>query len=139
MDLIYLAVALFLVFLNAFFVATEFAVVKIRPTRIAELIAKRRPGAGAVRTMVANLDGYLAATQFGITLASLGLGWLGEPAFKSIIEGPVRALNLDQLVVLAYDGLATVLNSAFDAQLEALTPEQAALRRGARERGHTEQ
>lgn len=94
MDVIALLSALALVGLNAFFVATEFAIVKVRPTRIEELIRKHRPGATAVRRLVANLDGYLSATQLGITLASLGLGWIGEPAFARLLITPLNALGV---------------------------------------------
>ncbi len=83
--LLALAAALGLVLLNGFFVATEFAMVKVRPTRIDELIRAKKPGAHGVRTMVRSLDSYLSATQLGITLASLALGWLGEPAFERLI------------------------------------------------------
>ena len=74
-----------LVLLNGFFVATEFAIVKVRPTRIEELARKNTVGAHAVRGMLRNLDGNLSAIQLGITIASLGLGWLGEPAFANLL------------------------------------------------------
>jgi CBS domain containing-hemolysin-like protein len=87
----YLILAIFLVFLNAFFVTAEFAIVKVRATRIEE---RRREGvraAAATQDILRNLDAYLSATQLGITLASLGLGWVGEPAFANVIA-PVLAL-----------------------------------------------
>ena len=86
MDLFALVAALLLVGLNAFFVATEFAVVKVRPTRIEELIRQNRAGARTVRRITADLDSYLSATQLGITLASLGLGWIGETAFTRLLS-----------------------------------------------------
>jgi CBS domain containing-hemolysin-like protein len=78
--------ALFLVFLNGFFVAAEFAIVKVRATRIEELAAKGAFGARKAQEAVRHLDAYLSATQLGITLASLGLGYIGEPAFAHLIE-----------------------------------------------------
>lgn len=78
--------ALFLVFLNGFFVATEFALVKVRATRLAELSRKGNKSAQLAEKLVARLDAYLSATQLGITLASLGLGWVGEPAFAHLFE-----------------------------------------------------
>lgn len=78
--------ALFLVLLNGFFVAAEFAIVKVRATRIDELVAKNRFGARKAQEAVRHLDAYLSATQLGITLASLGLGWIGEPAIAHLIE-----------------------------------------------------
>ncbi len=85
-EFLFLFLALLLVLANGFFVATEFAIVKIRPTRLQAMVDEGRPGAANAMRMVENLDGYLSATQFGITLASLGLGWLGEPAFAHLLE-----------------------------------------------------
>lgn len=79
------AVAL-LVFCNGFFVATEFALVSVRRTRIDELVAKGVGGATAVQRAIHQLDRYIAGTQVGITLASLALGWIGEPAIAHLIE-----------------------------------------------------
>jgi len=78
--------ALFLVLLNGFFVATEFALVKVRSTRIKELIDQGNATARVVAELTHQLDAYLSACQLGITLASLGLGWIGEPAFAHLIE-----------------------------------------------------
>jgi CBS domain containing-hemolysin-like protein len=79
-------VALLLVVLNGFFVAAEFGLVKLRQTRIRE-IAKTRGWRGRILAAVhSKLDAYLSACQLGITLASLGLGWVGEPAFARILE-----------------------------------------------------
>ena len=75
-----------LVFLNGFFVAAEFALVKVRPTQIEPLAAEGQRRAKLVRHMIRHLDAYLSATQLGITLASLALGWIGEPAFAWIIH-----------------------------------------------------
>lgn len=88
-----LVVAAFLVLLNGFFVAAEFAFVKVRATRIEQLVAEGNRRAVRVRQVLDNLDGYLSATQLGITLASLGLGWVGEPAFARLLEVPFRALS----------------------------------------------
>ena len=79
-------VALLLVALNGFFVAAEFGLVKLRQTRIRG-IAKTRGWRGRIlATVHSKLDAYLSACQLGITLASLGLGWIGEPAFARILE-----------------------------------------------------
>jgi CBS domain containing-hemolysin-like protein len=91
-DYIYLALAFLLVFANGFFVATEFAIVRIRQTRLRTLAEEGRPGAGIALKMISRLDGYLSACQFGITLASLGLGWLGEPAFARLVEPLVASV-----------------------------------------------
>src|SRR6266704_1248413 len=75
-----------LVFANGFFVAAEFSIVTVRKTRIDQLTAEGHRGARAVRRAVSAPDRYIAATQLGITMASLGLGWMGEPAVASFIE-----------------------------------------------------
>ena len=66
-----------LVLANGFFVATEFAIVAVRRSRLQELVRDERAGAAAASEVVGHLDAYIAATQFGITLASLALGWIG--------------------------------------------------------------
>jgi CBS domain containing-hemolysin-like protein len=83
--------ALLLVLLNGFFVLAEFALIKVRSSRIEELARLGSHRALVVRGMVAHLDKYLSATQLGITVASLGLGWLGEPAFAGLIESIIRS------------------------------------------------
>lgn len=77
-----------IVLLNGFFVSVEYAMVKVRSGRIDSLIEEGSKRAPAARKIVHNLDGYLSACQLGITLASLALGWLGEPAIATIV-GPV--------------------------------------------------
>ena len=78
--------ALVLVVLNGFFVAAEFGIVTLRKTRV-RAIAKTQGLRGRILAKVHNqLDAYLSACQLGITLASLGLGWVGEPAFASLLE-----------------------------------------------------
>jgi len=84
--------ALFLVFLNGFFVAAEFAYVRIRSTQIETLVEEGRSSAKLVQEAEENLDDYLATTQLGITIASLGLGWVGEPAIASLLEPVLGSL-----------------------------------------------
>ncbi len=86
MEFVALGVAAALVVANAFFVAMEFALVKVRQTQLEALAAEERSGAKLALVMRKNLDAWLSATQVGITLASLALGWVGEPAFSSLIE-----------------------------------------------------
>ncbi len=87
-----LLLGLFLVFLNGFFVAAEFSLVKVRPTQIEPHVAKGDVRAKTAQTMLQNLDSYLSATQLGITLASLALGWIGEPAFVWLLQPPLRMI-----------------------------------------------
>ena len=86
-----LAVGL-LVLANGFFVATEFAIVAVRKSRLEQLAAEGHASARAAREVVGHLDTYIAACQLGITMASLALGWLGEPAFGHVVEPPLEAL-----------------------------------------------
>ena len=81
-----LLLGLLLVLLNGFFVAAEFALVKVRPTQIEPHAAAGRKRGHLARHMIHHLDAYLSATQLGITLASLALGWVGEPAFAWIMR-----------------------------------------------------
>jgi len=83
---VYIVIALLLVLLNAFFVLAEFALVKVRATKIEELSRKGDKKARLAKAFIKQLDAYLSATQLGITIASLGLGWVGEPAFARIIK-----------------------------------------------------
>jgi len=92
--------AFFLVVLNGFFVAAEFGIVSLRKTRV-RAIAKTQGVRGRILGKVhGQLDAYLSACQLGITLASLGLGWVGEPAFARILEPVLAAVGVDSPAVL---------------------------------------
>lgn len=84
--------SLALVVANGVFVAFEFAIVKVRRSRLEALAQEGHSGAEGALKVVSRLDAYLSATQFGITLASLALGWLGEPAFERVLEPVFRSL-----------------------------------------------
>lgn len=86
MNFLYLLAALVLIALNAFFVVSEFALVKVRATRIKEIADRGSRQANMVLVILPELDAYLSACQIGVTIASLGLGWIGEPAFAHILE-----------------------------------------------------
>lgn len=86
MDSWLLLLAFLLVLANGFFVAAEFAIVKVRSTQLTELADEGSARAKMARRLTKRLDAYLSATQLGITLASLALGWVGEPAFEHILE-----------------------------------------------------
>lgn len=87
-----LVAALVLVLLNGFFVAAEFAYVRIRSTAVETLVSEGKPGADLLDQALDNLDDYLAVTQLGITISSLGLGWIGEPAVAALIEPVLQPL-----------------------------------------------
>ncbi len=93
-DLIEIAIALFLVVLNGFFVAAEFALVKVRPSRIDELIAAGRVFSVTARWLADRMEPALSACQLGITMASLALGWVGEPAFARLLEPLYHAIGI---------------------------------------------
>jgi putative hemolysin len=85
-DWIGLVLVIVLVLINGFFVAAEFSLVSVRKTRIAERVARGDTNAKAVQRAIEDPDRFIAATQLGITLASLGLGWIGEPALAHLFE-----------------------------------------------------
>jgi len=93
-------ITLFLVFLNGFFVAAEFAIVKVRSSQIA--LEKGTLSKDAAKSIINNLDGYLAATQLGITLASLGLGWVGEDVMSHLILDLMSTLGLQMSEATAH-------------------------------------
>ncbi|SDF64674.1 hemolysin family protein [Halorientalis regularis] len=104
LSLAQVVVALALVILNGFFVAAEFAFVRIRGTSVEQLVEEGATGSGTLQEVMTNLDDYLATTQLGITIASLGLGWVGEPAVASLIEPVLASVlpsNLIHLVAFA--------------------------------------
>jgi CBS domain containing-hemolysin-like protein len=90
-----LGAVLLLVMLNAFFVAAEFALVGARRSRLQQMADEGDRKAKLAQKAVGDLDRYISATQLGITLASLGLGWVGEPALASMIDGALGALGVD--------------------------------------------
>ncbi|WP_336759371.1 hemolysin family protein [Paenibacillus sp. USHLN196] len=93
-----LVLVAFLIGLSAFFVAVEFALVRVRPSRIDQMIAEGNKRALAVKQAVANLDGYLSACQLGITITSLGLGWLGEPTVEKILHPVFESMQIPEAV-----------------------------------------
>lgn len=103
-----------LVLVNGFFVASEFALVSIRQSRVDELVSQGRTGAKAVKAAVKELDRYIAATQIGITIASLALGWVGEPVVAKILS-PV--LNL----LIANPSYALIHNMSYVVSFALIT------------------
>src|SRR5579862_5998805 len=119
-----------LILANAFFVAAEFAVVSVRETRIEQLIAERRPGARIVRRLQENLGDFLPAVQIGVTICSLALGWMGEPAIAGVFEFWMRGLPHARLYAhLTAVPLAFAFITYFEVLLGELVPKALALRR----------
>jgi len=125
-------ITLVLVFLNGFFVAAEFAIVKIRASQLEQKAQDGNAMAILSKKIVANLDGYLAATQFGITLASLGLGWIGEPVVSKILISGMELVGLSLDPELAHQialpvafAIITILHIVFGE----LAPKSIAIQR----------
>ena len=121
-----------LVLANGFFVAAEFSLVAIRSSRVEELVAEGRPFASAVSKAIAHLDTYLAATQLGITMTSLALGWVGEQAISGMLEplfgflpGIMPLISAHTVAVVIAFAAITVLHIVFGE----LAPKSLALQR----------
>lgn len=84
-----------LIILTAFFVATEFAIIRLRSSRVDQLVLEGRKNALAVQKVTSNLDAYLSACQLGITITALGLGWLGEPTIEKLLYPFFERLELN--------------------------------------------
>ncbi|MBO0958620.1 HlyC/CorC family transporter [Neobacillus sp. MM2021_6] len=98
MLLIHLLMIVGLIVLTSFFVAIEFAIVKVRTSRIDQLIAEGKKNAIAAKQVVTHLDEYLSATQLGITVTALGLGWLGEPTVERLFHPFLTVLGMNDAV-----------------------------------------
>ncbi len=127
-----LLAVLVLVLANGFFVAAEFALVSLRRSRVEQLVAEGRPRAKALQRAVNHLDSYLAATQLGITMSSLGLGWLGEPAIAVLVE-PAFHLLPPSLALISSHTLSVIVAftiiTALHIVLGELAPKSLALQR----------
>ena len=121
-----------LVFANGFFVATEFAIVAVRRSRLEQLAAEGHRSAEAAKQVVGRLDAYIAACQLGITMASLALGWIGEPAFANLVEPPLEVL-VGQFAPAAAHGVAVgtafAIITALHIVVGELAPKGLALQR----------
>jgi CBS domain containing-hemolysin-like protein len=111
---------IFLVLLNGFFVAAEFAIVKVRASQIDIKAKEGHPMAALSKRIIANLDAYLSATQLGITIASLGLGWIGEEVVSALIMDLFTFIGLSLSPEAAHNaalpvafGVITILHIVF--------------------------
>jgi putative hemolysin len=131
-DLLGVFAVFVLVAANGFFVAAEFSLVAVRRSRVAELVAAGRTNAVTLRRAVNSLDSYLAATQLGITISSLALGWLGEPALAHLIE-PLLSGLLGSLATAGSHAIAVaiafIIITALHIVLGELAPKSLALQR----------
>lgn len=121
-----------LVAANGFFVAAEFSLVAVRRSRVLELAAEGRMNAAALARALEHLDSNLAATQLGITISSLALGWIGEPAIGHLIEKPLEELWGTTAGISAYAiavGISFVIITSLHIVLGELAPKSLALQR----------
>src|ERR1700737_1666666 len=95
-----------LVILNGFFVACEFAIVKVRASQLDELVEQGNVQASFVKHVRAHLDAYLSATQLGVTLASLALGWIGEQFLVQILQPFFALANIHSYAVVTSVSIA---------------------------------
>jgi CBS domain containing-hemolysin-like protein len=122
-----------LVAANAFFVAAEFAMVSLRDTRIQQLIEQGRIGARTVRQIQKRLDEFLPAVQFGVTLASLGLGWVGEGTLAGLLLPSMEAVKYGHAYAHGVAAtLAFVIITYMHVLLGELVPKSLALQRAER-------
>lgn len=125
-------ITIFLVLLNGFFVAAEFAIVKVRASQV-ELKAKTgNQTAKIAKNILANLDAYLSATQLGITLASLGLGWIGESVVTELIIRTMNAFGFEMTPELAHQialPIAFLLITVLHIVFGELAPKSLAIQR----------
>ena len=134
-DLIGIAAVLFLVAANGFFVAAEFSLVAVRRSRVAELVAEGRLNASALLRAVDGLDANLAATQLGITISSLALGWIGEPALAHLVQPLLHALPGALAVATSHAisvAVSFIIITALHIVLGELAPKSLALQRSER-------
>lgn len=127
-----LVAVVILVLANGFFVATEFAIVAVRRSRLEQLAAEGHPSAEAAKQVVGHLDAYIAACQLGITMASLALGWIGEPAIARQLEpllagllGTYSTVGAHVIAVVIAFSIITILHIV----LGELAPKSLALQR----------
>jgi CBS domain containing-hemolysin-like protein len=125
------ALGMLLVLLNGFFVASEFAIVKLRMTQAQDLARTGGLRGRVLRTVRTNLDAYLSACQLGITLASLGLGWIGEPAFAQLLKPALAIAGVTEPKIVQGIAVAAafVLISFLHIVVGELAPKSIAIRK----------
>jgi len=127
--LLYIATVFLLVLANGFFVASEFALVGVRRSRIETLVAQGNRRARRLIKLLDNLNAYISATQLGITMASLALGWIGEPVFAHLLERPLEGLVSEITLHTISFGVAFTVITFLHIVLGELAPKTLALER----------
>ncbi len=123
-----LVLVVFFLLMNAFFVVAEFSLVRVRRSRIDMLVEERRKGAKAAQKIANNVNDYLSACQLGITLASLAIGWLGEPAFSELIIPMLNFFDLPLAWVSAISlAFGFIISTALHIVVGELIPKSIAI------------
>ncbi|MDR4983952.1 hypothetical protein CN491_08645 [Bacillus cereus] len=130
MGIFNLVMVAILIAFTGFFVAAEFAIVKVRSSRIDQLVAEGKRGALAAKKVTSNLDEYLSACQLGITVTAMGLGWLGEPTIEKLLHPLFEKLNLNPSIssVLTF-GLAFMTMTYLHVVVGELAPKTMAIQK----------
>ncbi|PDZ51893.1 hypothetical protein CON07_07215 [Bacillus sp. AFS094611] len=133
MEIFNLVMVAILIAFTGFFVAAEFAIVKIRSSRIDQLVAEGKRGALAAKKVTTNLDEYLSACQLGITVTAMGLGWLGEPTIEKLLHPLFEKWNLNPSIssVLTF-GLAFMIMTYLHVVVGELAPKTMAIQKAER-------
>ncbi|AJQ59991.1 HlyC/CorC family transporter [Bacillus thuringiensis] len=133
MEIFNLVMVAILIAFTGFFVAAEFAIVKVRSSRIDQLVAEGKRGALAAKKVTTNLDEYLSACQLGITVTAMGLGWLGEPTIEKLLHPLFEKWNLNPSIssVLTF-GLAFMLMTYLHVVVGELAPKTMAIQKAER-------
>lgn len=127
-DAVNLLLVLFFLLMNAFFVVAEFALVRVRKSQVEILVEEGRPGAKNTKIVADNVNAYLSACQLGITLASLALGWLGEPAVSHLIHPLLAFIGLPDAVISAIAvALGFIIITALHIVVGELIPKSLAI------------
>src|SRR5918992_89296 len=126
---LYICLVFVLVLANGFFVASEFALVGVRRSRIETLAEQGSASATRLLRLLNNLNGYISATQLGITMASLALGWIGEPVFAHILEAPLRGRVSELTLHTISFAIAFAIITFLHIVLGELAPKTLALER----------
>ena len=126
---LYIVIVILLVLANGFFVASEFALVGVRRSRIATLAQAGHRRAKLLLDLIDNLNAYISATQLGITMASLALGWIGEPVVAHMLEAPLRGRVSDKWLDAIAFFVAFTLITFLHIVLGELAPKTLALER----------
>ena len=129
LSVLYLLLVILLVLTNGFFVAAEFALVGVRRSRIAALAQDGNRRAKLLLELIDSLNAYISATQLGITMASLALGWIGEPVFAHLLEAPLKGRVSDAVLDTIAFALAFTIITFLHIVLGELAPKTLALER----------